>query len=308
MTARNTSDRCDMLCEPEQSAPASATSRGVVQGDESLNESEYTTCPHCGEPRDGRPHRKQKGASEECRLAYHRDRAKQFYTRHPGYYSKYDTANCYEHVCPVCGKTFRNHQSKAVCHCSVECWQAGGAERQAEKQRQRMLPILHPGPYSLLPTHHPAMQKTRRFIAGACQICGVSVITMYVRHATCGSEYCVTEKRRAERRSRKAYERSLERGGRPGVFSGSQWGARLREYNRCCAYCGGPEDIQIEHVIPVGRGGANCIANVVPACAACNGEKSWRTPQEWKASGNKRVSTLDDSGWPTGAREVAAAR
>ena len=205
-----------------------------------------TTCPICHEAYYGKYLDRC-----ACRRARDRKRANKFTADHPGYYSKYDTADCYEHVCPVCGETFRNHKDKDVCHCSVACWWAGQGETQAEKQRQKRLPILHPGPYSPLPATHPAMQKPRRFIAGTCQICGVSVITLHVRHATCGSEYCVTEKRRAERRSRKTYERSLAHGGRPGVFSGSQWGARLREYNRCCAYCGSPEDIQIEHVIPL---------------------------------------------------------
>ncbi|WP_073925916.1 HNH endonuclease signature motif containing protein [Streptomyces sp. CB03911] len=42
-----------------------------------------------------------------------------------------------------------------------------------------------------------------------------------------------------------------------------------------CFYCEGPlTDMQLDHVIPLCRGGADDPSNLVPACARCNGAKS----------------------------------
>jgi 5-methylcytosine-specific restriction endonuclease McrA len=50
-----------------------------------------------------------------------------------------------------------------------------------------------------------------------------------------------------------------------------------------CAYCGlrfPGRDLQCEHVVPGSRGGAWSWMNLVCACAACNGRKAARTPEE----------------------------
>ncbi|MFI8249825.1 HNH endonuclease [Kitasatospora sp. NPDC085930] len=41
-----------------------------------------------------------------------------------------------------------------------------------------------------------------------------------------------------------------------------------------CFYCDGPlTDMQLDHVVPLSRGGLDGPSNLVPACAACNGAK-----------------------------------
>jgi len=50
-----------------------------------------------------------------------------------------------------------------------------------------------------------------------------------------------------------------------------------------CAYCGqhfGEQALQAEHIVPASRGGAWSWMNLVAACAACNGRKAARTPEE----------------------------
>jgi hypothetical protein len=50
-----------------------------------------------------------------------------------------------------------------------------------------------------------------------------------------------------------------------------------------CAYCAQrfPErDLQCEHIVPESRGGRWTWMNLVTACAACNGRKAARTPEE----------------------------
>ena len=59
------------------------------------------------------------------------------------------------------------------------------------------------------------------------------------------------------------------------------WKARLAEGK--CHYCGGsfrPEELTMDHVIPVARGGNSVKSNVVPACEKCNKTKKHLTPVE----------------------------
>jgi hypothetical protein len=57
----------------------------------------------------------------------------------------------------------------------------------------------------------------------------------------------------------------------------------LKRDRLTCAYCGlrfHERDLQCEHVFPESRGGAWSWMNLVAACAACNGRKAARTPEE----------------------------
>ncbi|WP_327712384.1 HNH endonuclease [Streptomyces sp. NBC_00464] len=52
-----------------------------------------------------------------------------------------------------------------------------------------------------------------------------------------------------------------------------------------CAFCGGPYE-EIEHLMPLSRGGEHSLANIVPSCIECNrgvGGKHDRNPYEWLA-------------------------
>lgn len=49
-----------------------------------------------------------------------------------------------------------------------------------------------------------------------------------------------------------------------------------------CQYCGaapGADQLTLDHVVPVSRGGASRWENVVTACAGCNRRKADRTPE-----------------------------
>lgn len=55
-----------------------------------------------------------------------------------------------------------------------------------------------------------------------------------------------------------------------------------RDRNRC-QYCGETyrqREINLDHVVPLSRGGASCWTNVVCACIRCNTHKGDRTPAE----------------------------
>ena len=60
-------------------------------------------------------------------------------------------------------------------------------------------------------------------------------------------------------------------------------GKLLRRDRHTCAYCGqvhAERALQCEHIVPASRGGAWSWMNLVTACAACNGRKANRTPEE----------------------------
>jgi 5-methylcytosine-specific restriction enzyme A len=50
-----------------------------------------------------------------------------------------------------------------------------------------------------------------------------------------------------------------------------------------CHYCRqlvGPENLTMDHIVPLARGGKSAKGNVVPACQTCNHQKNLDTPVE----------------------------
>jgi 5-methylcytosine-specific restriction endonuclease McrA len=73
-----------------------------------------------------------------------------------------------------------------------------------------------------------------------------------------------------------------------GTFTNEQWQERLAEYNYCCAYCYNSfpvNELTIDHMHPISRGGTNTIDNLVPACKSCNSRKGTNTPLEMLQKG-----------------------
>jgi 5-methylcytosine-specific restriction endonuclease McrA len=64
----------------------------------------------------------------------------------------------------------------------------------------------------------------------------------------------------------------------------SQWW-KIRVGRGLCHYCGEtfpPEDLTMDHVVPITRGGTSTRGNVVPACKECNNKKKYLLPLEWE--------------------------
>ena len=57
-----------------------------------------------------------------------------------------------------------------------------------------------------------------------------------------------------------------------------QWWQNLKV--KTCWYCGSPAD-EIDHIIPISRGGDGSLRNVVPACRSCNAQKNDRDAREF---------------------------
>lgn len=71
---------------------------------------------------------------------------------------------------------------------------------------------------------------------------------------------------------------------------------RKQVYDKCdghCAYCGCEleyKDMQVDHAIPLRRGGEDVISNMLPACRSCNHYKHTLMPDEFR----KYVADIPD--------------
>jgi len=60
------------------------------------------------------------------------------------------------------------------------------------------------------------------------------------------------------------------------------WRRRVAE--GVCYYCRGkfaPDELTMDHVIPLSRGGRSEKVNIVPCCKECNNKKKYLLPVEW---------------------------
>jgi len=68
---------------------------------------------------------------------------------------------------------------------------------------------------------------------------------------------------------------------RPAISS-SERAEVMRLSNYRCGYCGGEQGpFDVDHIIPISKGGSNDIANLLLACWPCNRAKGARSPEEW---------------------------
>ena len=50
----------------------------------------------------------------------------------------------------------------------------------------------------------------------------------------------------------------------------------LRRDNNTCVYCGAPAT-EVDHVVPVSRGGSHSTTNLVASCKACNAKRNYQS-------------------------------
>lgn len=56
-----------------------------------------------------------------------------------------------------------------------------------------------------------------------------------------------------------------------------------------CLACGSRERIQVDHLLPLARGGRHAVGNLIPLCFRCNPAKGPLTWAEWRWSGTPRA-------------------
>jgi len=93
--------------------------------------------------------------------------------------------------------------------------------------------------------------------------------------------YMTNLKLRLYNRSKSKQRKARERGSRTVMLSPDQLWRRWVEFEHCCAYCGTQGDLQVEHVIPISKGGEHHLGNIVPACPTCNYSKRSAPVEQW---------------------------
>ena len=58
-----------------------------------------------------------------------------------------------------------------------------------------------------------------------------------------------------------------------------------------CQACGAA-NVELDHLVPISRGGAHSIGNLIPLCRACNSSKNNLTWAEWRHSNRPRAIAL----------------
>lgn len=53
-------------------------------------------------------------------------------------------------------------------------------------------------------------------------------------------------------------------------------------YASVCTYCGSSDKIEIDHIVPLSKGGRHSIGNLTPACRVCNASKGNKFLTQWR--------------------------
>lgn len=108
-------------------------------------------------------------------------------------------------------------------------------------------------------------------------------------------------KKNPERFRRKTQRRAARIKELAHTFTEEEWNEALRAFDYLCAYCGQKPSSEFktkiltqDHFIPVTKGGAYTVDNIVPACKTCNSQKWNLDPTLWivKRFGNAEASRI----------------
>jgi 5-methylcytosine-specific restriction endonuclease McrA len=109
------------------------------------------------------------------------------------------------------------------------------------------------------------------------------------------SQRCGVRHQRARRKGREY--------GKPITWTWSDFMRMAAAFDYCCAYCGTkPGRLDPDHVVPLSRGGANAITNLLPTCASCNSDKSALSLDVWAEARARRKMSAVATSWPADDR------
>lgn len=168
-------------------------------------------------------------------------------------------------LCAHCGAEFTPYRPQNK-FCSKRCSDNACYHRNAEDRAARVR----------------AHYRRKKMAPRPCVECGVVFFATRVNRVIC-SESCRRDRARAvgrrnfhRRRAAVSYrytQRDIDR--------------LLARHRGLCAYCGENEATEIDHVVPIARGGVDGISNLLPSCQSCNRAKTDKLLSEWR-HGRKR--------------------
>lgn len=165
-----------------------------------------------------------------------------------------------EITCRNCGATFFAEGRGHYTCCSTECVKA------VQRERMRLYYESHKGYFA---------RKAREFYLAHRETEKAGTIAWQKEHP---------DRARAINRKAKAVYRQTFKGkvaaiqdrdrrrsaGLAGRVDRAAWRAKLKSYGYRCAKCRSGVNVQMDHILPVSRGGTNEIHNLQPLCGPCN--------------------------------------
>lgn len=98
----------------------------------------------------------------------------------------------------------------------------------------------------------------------------------------------------------------------PSTFTTEQWEDCKQYFNNECCYCGKTLPLEQEHLIPVTKGGAYSLENIVCACKSCNTSKGNKDFNSWYSkfkhySKKRENSILEYLNYKNGVQQITFA-
>lgn len=162
--------------------------------------------------------------------------------------------------CEGCGLSFPQPRSDSR-HCSVRC---------------RNVVIARGVRAARLATRPPKR----------CATCGKDITHLRADALTCPGS-CRTMHYRSTRRDQFVVHQQNREAAKRRATVGygvpqHEWDRVLRRAAGRCNYCSERRPLTMDHVVPISRGGAHSIGNVVAACGSCNSSKGSSLLVEWR--------------------------
>lgn len=187
--------------------------------------------------------------------------------------------------CQECGTTDKPHEGRGLCKSCYRRWRrktpvGRAASRRQQERARRRKGIKKRGPIICADCGQLASHRGW----GMCSTCYNRAKVRQWKKASPG-------KKRAQNRRRDALKRGATTVGRVDERKIYNF------YKNTCVYCPATEDLTLDHVVPLARGGVHSEENLVVACRPCNSSKGVTPLSEWlkskEASDGNRPGLLD---------------
>lgn len=94
-------------------------------------------------------------------------------------------------------------------------------------------------------------------------------------------QYATDPRLRFYHREKSKRRKAIARGNTAVMIKPQAIITRFNDFENACAYCGSRSSLQLEHIVPISKGGAHDISNIVPACRSCNFSKHASPMESW---------------------------
>lgn len=164
------------------------------------------------------------------------------------------------------GRKFSDeHKEKlAIAHHGKNIWSKGRQHREESKMKMSVAKTGKPKAPRSTPVTDEEREHRRRMVVGENNPQWKGGITKDLHYMRAKKSFH-TQKRRARLR---AITPSL---------TWDEWELIKELHGHTCPSCGTKENLSIDHIIPISRGGAHSAENIQPLCRSCNNRKGTKT-------------------------------